>query len=187
MTDNKIFLPRFGAVCGVVLALSIGLPGAVEAFTGETAVTSAVIGLGTAFGAPAVLALHGHQAHASGRFGAVAFAANLLGLGLFTGVAFALNLVIFFLEPGQVAPLTQVVVKVASLVFVAGTVLFGVSMVRAKVFPAVPAWGYGISFVLLAVFAALPDTPLSALVHVVCAAVLVWLSVAVWSARPALA
>lgn len=182
MTDDKIFLPRFGAVCGVVLALSIGVPGVIEAFTGETAATSLVIGLGTAFGAPAVLALHGHQAHASGRFGAVAFAANLVGLGLFTGVAFAVNLVVFFLEAGQVAPVTNVVLRVASLVFVAGTVLFGVSMVRAKVFPTVPAWGYGIGFTVLAVFAALPDTPLSALAHVGGAAVLVWLSSVVWNA-----
>ncbi|GAA3646596.1 hypothetical protein GCM10022267_36550 [Lentzea roselyniae] len=180
MTDNKVFLPRFGAVCGGVLALSIGVPGAVEAFTGETAATSLVIGLGTAFGTPAVVALHGHQAHASGRFGAFAFAANMLGLGLFTGVAFALNLVLFFQEPGQVAAVTQAVLKGASLAFVLGTVLFGVSMVRAKVFPAVPAWGYGISFTVLAVFAALPDTPWSALAHVVCAVVLVWLAKSVW-------
>ncbi|MEV6235476.1 hypothetical protein [Lentzea sp. NPDC051838] len=185
MTNDKIFLPRFGAVCGVVLALSIGVPGAIEAFTGETAATSLVIGLGTAFGAPAVVALHGHQAHASGRFGAFAYAANMLGLGLFTGVAFALNLVLFF-QP-QVPPLTAAVLKVASLIFVVGTVLFSASMVRAKVFPAVPAWGYGIGFVVLAVFAALPDTPWSALVHVACAAVLIWLSSAVWRARSALA
>ena len=187
MTDDKIFLPKFGAVCGIVLALSIGVPGAVEAFTGETAATSLAIGLGVAFGAPAVVAFHGHQAHRSGRFGAFAYAANMLGLGLFSGVAFALNLVIFFQDPGQVAALTKVVLKVASLVFVLGTVLFGVSMVRAKVFPVVPAWGYGIGFTLLAVFAALPDTPWSALVHVACAAVLVWLSAAVWASRPALA
>lgn len=106
---------------------------------------------------------------------------------MFTGVAFALNLVVFFLEPGALAPLTQVVLKAGSLVFVLGSVLFGVSMVRARVFPAVPAWGYGIGFVSLAVFAVLPDTPVSALVHVACAAVLVWLSAAVWSARAALA
>ncbi|MGI5502646.1 hypothetical protein [Lentzea sp. CA-135723] len=186
MTDNRIFLPRFGAVCGIVLALSIGVPGAVEAFTGETAFTSAVIGLGTAFGAPAVLALHGHQAHASGRFGAFAFAANMLGLGVFTGVAFALNLVIFF-GSGPVAPVTALALKAGSLSFVVGSVLFSVTMVRAKVFPVVPSWGYGIGFVLLAVFAVLPDTPVSALVHVACAVVLVWLSRSVWSARPALA
>ncbi|ANZ42544.1 hypothetical protein BBK82_06980 [Lentzea guizhouensis] len=187
MTDNRIFLPRFGAVCGGVLALSIGVPGAVEAFTGETAATSLVIGLGTAFGAPAVVAFHGHQAHASGRFGAFAFAANMIGLGLFTGVAFALNLVLFFQEPGQVPALTGAVLRVGSLVFVLGSVLFGVAMVRAKVFPAVPAWGYGIGFALLAVFAALPDTPLSALLHIACAAVLMWLSGAVWRAHRALA
>jgi hypothetical protein len=187
VTDDRIFLPRFGAVCGFVLALSIGVPGAVEAFTGETAATSLAIGLGTAFGAPAVMAFHGHQAHASGRFGAFAFAANMIGLGLFTGVAFALNLVIFFQEPEQVAALTKVVLKGASLVFVLGTVAFGVSMVRAKVFPAIPAWGYGIGFTVLAVFAALPDTPWSALVHVACAVVLGWLSAAVWPPRPALA
>lgn len=174
-------------MCGAVLALSIGVPGAVEAFTGETAATSLVIGLGAAFGAPAVLALHGHQAHASGRFGAFAFAANMLGLGLFTGVAFALNLVLFFQPPGQVAGVTAAVLMGASLVFVLGTVLFGVSMVRAKVFPAVPAWGYGIGFTVLAVFATLPDTPWSALVHVACAVVLMWLCAAVWPARPRLA
>jgi hypothetical protein len=52
---------RFGAVCGILSGLFIGLPGAIEAFTGETAATSFVLGL-------------------SGR---VAYAVNLVGLGLF--------------------------------------------------------------------------------------------------------
>lgn len=98
-----------------------------------------------------------------------------------------MNLVIFFLEQEQTTALTNVVLKVASLVFVVGSVLFGGSMVRARVFPAVPAWGYGICFALLAVFAALPDTVWSALLHVAAAVVLGWLSVAVWPARSALA
>ncbi|WP_436497977.1 hypothetical protein [Actinokineospora sp. HUAS TT18] len=175
------WLPRFGAVCGILLALSIGVPGAIEAFTGETALTSIVIGLGTAFGAPAIVAFHGHQAAKSGTFGAVAYALNMIGLGLFTGVAFALNLVIFFQDDPVVAAPTKIALKAASLVFVVGTAAFGVSMVRAKVFPAVPAWGYGVSFTLLAVFAALPDTPLTGVLHVLCAAVLIWLSMTVWS------
>ncbi|HVK26275.1 MAG TPA: hypothetical protein VM677_33400 [Actinokineospora sp.] len=187
MTDKEIvpmstpWQPRFGAVCGILLALSIGVPGAIEAFTGETALTSLVIGLGTAFGAPAIVAFHGHQAAASGRFGAIAYGANMIGLGLFTGVAFALNLVIFFQDAPVVPMPTKIALQVSSLVFVVGTALFGVAMVRAKVFPAVPAWGYGVSFTLLAVFAALPDTPLTGVLHVVCAAVLIWLSMTVWS------
>ena len=48
------WLQRFGAASGVLLALSIGVPGAVEAFTGETTATSLVLGLGVAFSAPAV-------------------------------------------------------------------------------------------------------------------------------------
>jgi hypothetical protein len=42
---NMFWLVRFGAVCGIVLGLSLGLPAVVEALTGETAVTSFVIGL----------------------------------------------------------------------------------------------------------------------------------------------
>ena len=37
------WLQRFGAVSGVLLGLSIGVPGAVEAFTGETTATSLVL------------------------------------------------------------------------------------------------------------------------------------------------
>ena len=61
------WLSRFGAVCGVILGLSLGVPGVVEAFTGETVVTSFVVGLGAAFGAPALYAYQLRQADAAGR------------------------------------------------------------------------------------------------------------------------
>nr|BFE78701.1 hypothetical protein GCM10020093_013020 [Planobispora longispora] len=180
---------RFGAVCGVLLGLSIGVPGIIEAFTGETALTSFVIGLGAAFGVPAVTAFYLHQSEAAGRFGAVAYAVNLIGLALFTGVAFALNLVIFFLaEPVTAALLagpTRIAVFGGMGVFVAGTVLFGVSMVRARVFPRPAAWGYMVSLVVLTALAPLPDTPFTSIVHVVVCGVLVWMSASVWSAAAA--
>jgi signal transduction histidine kinase len=84
-----MWLLRFGAVCGIVLGLSLGVPGAVEAFTGETAVTSFIIGLGAAFGAPALTALYLRQREAAGKFGAIAYAINVIGLGLFAGVGSA--------------------------------------------------------------------------------------------------
>ncbi|MFF5212720.1 hypothetical protein [Streptosporangium sp. NPDC000396] len=171
---------RFGTVCGVVMALSLGIPGAIEAFTGETAATSFVIGLGAAFGAPAVTAFHLRQSHASGRFGAVAYAVNMIGLNLFAGIAFALNLVVFFLDPAVAAAVlagpTRIALLAGVAVFVAGTVLFCVSMVRARVFPRLPAWGYGITLVLLALLARLPDTPLTGVMHVLAAGSLIWLS-----------
>ncbi|GGK85953.1 hypothetical protein Ppa06_47040 [Planomonospora parontospora subsp. parontospora] len=174
------WMSRFGMVCGVVLALSVGLPGAVEAFTGETAATSIVLGLGIAFGPPALTAFHLRQSSASGRFGVIAYAVNMIGLSLFAGVVFALNLVVFFLDPAVVKTLLAGPTRIALLggmaLFVVGTALFSVSMLRTGVFPRVPAVGYGVTLVLLALLAPLPDTPLNSVVHVLVAASLIWLS-----------
>lgn len=173
-----MMLRRFGAMCGVVLGLSIGVPGAVEAFTGETTATSLVIGLGAAFGPPALTAFY--LTGSSSPFRAVAYGINAIGLGLFSGVAFALNLVLFFLPAPVVEEVlrgpTGVAVRVSALVFVVGSVLFGAAMIRDRAFPSVPAWGYTVSLPLLALLAPLDDTALTSLVHVVAAASLVWLS-----------
>lgn len=186
---RRMMLLRFGAACGVVLGLSIGVPGAVEAFTGETTATSLVIGLGVAFGPPALTAFFLLRGNGSGTFRAVAYGLNAIGLGLFAGVAFALNLVLFFLSDAVVEDVldgpTGAVVRIAGLVFVAGTVLFGATMIRDRVFPAVPAWGYTVTLPLLALLAPLDDTPLTSAVHLLAAASLIWLSATVWtSSRP---
>ncbi|MFC0533747.1 hypothetical protein [Phytohabitans kaempferiae] len=179
---STTWLLRFGAACGVLLGLSTAVPGLIEAFTGETAATSFVIGVGAAFGAPALTALHLRQQHAAGRFGAVAYAVNLIGLGLFAGVAFALNLVLFYVDEAVadevLAGPTRIAVLGAALVFVTGTILFSVSMVRARVLPLPPAVGYGVAFTLLALLASLPDSPVTSAVHVVAGGSLIWLSVA---------
>src|SRR5687767_6230525 len=139
-------LARFGAICGVILGLSLGVPGAVEAFTGETTATSLVVGLGAGFGAPALVALYLRQFNVAGRFGAVAFAVNLLGLGLFAGVAFSLNLVLFFVDQATVEAVmsgpTRFAVLGSAVVFVIGTILFGLSMIISRVLPRAAAWGY---------------------------------------------
>jgi hypothetical protein len=177
------WLQRFGAASGVVLALSIGVPGAVEAFTGETTATSFVLGIGIAFSAPAIIALYLHHRATAGRLGAVAFAVNLLGLGLFTGVAFALNLVLFHLDEPTVDMLRDgafgSALLISAVVYVAGTILFSVSMVRSGGFPKLPAAGYGVFLTLLAALAPLPDSPLTSGVHVLAAASLGWLSLSV--------
>ncbi|WP_433040152.1 hypothetical protein [Dactylosporangium sp. CS-033363] len=175
-----MWLQRFGACCGVLLGLTIALPGAVEAFTGETSATGLVLGLGTALAAPTATALYLHQRERAGRFGAAAFAVHLLGLGLFTGVAFALNVVLFYLDPATVAAVkdgpTGPALLACAGVFVAGTLLFGASLLRAGVFPKVPAAGYGLALTLLAALAPLDDTAWTSLVHVAAGASVTWLS-----------
>ncbi|MFG3437791.1 hypothetical protein ACGF0J_11175 [Nonomuraea sp. NPDC047897] len=183
----SIRLSRFGAICAILLGLSIGVPGLVEAFTGETAVTSFVLGIGTALGTPAVTVLYLHHAAAGGRFGLVAYAVNVIGLSLFAGVAFTLNLVLFYLEPAIVQRVLQGPTRVAFLaataVFVAGTVLFAVSMARSRIFPRLAVYGYGVALPLLALLASLPDTPLTSAVHVVAGASLIWLALPVAEMR----
>ncbi|MFF0576840.1 hypothetical protein [Streptosporangium saharense] len=179
------WLLRFGAICGVLTGLSLGIPGVIEPFTGETPATSFVAGIGGAFAAPAVTAFHLRQRAAAGWLGAIAYAVNVVGLGLFAGVAFSLNLVVFFLDESTASLVLEGPTRLALLgsvvVFVIGVVLFGLSMLRARVLPWPAAAGYGFFLPLLAVLAPLPDTVLTSVVHLLGCASLMWLSAATWA------
>jgi hypothetical protein len=179
------WLVRFGAVCGALCGLLIGVPGAIEAFTGETTATSFALGLGPGLALPLLTAIYLRQSSAVGRFGAVAYAVNLIGLGLFGGVAFALNMVVFYLDEPVVETLlagpTKVALLGSAVVFVVGTVLFGISLVRGGVFQRLAGWSYGVTLTVLALLAPLPDTPAVSAVHALAGMTLVWLSASVWS------
>ncbi|QFZ18167.1 hypothetical protein [Saccharothrix syringae] len=168
------FLLRFGAVCGALSGLLIAIPGAVEAVTGETAVTSLVIGVSPALAAPLLTALHLTQPRT--RLGDVAYAVNTVGLGLFGAAAYALNIVVFHLGAPVLAAPTRVVLLVSALVFAVGCVLFGVAMLRAKAHPPVPAWAYAVALPVFTLAARLPDTVLTSGLHVVVGGSLVWLA-----------
>ncbi|MFJ7949424.1 hypothetical protein ACIQ6K_38390 [Streptomyces sp. NPDC096354] len=186
--DRKLeWLTRFGAVCGVLFGLSLGVPGTIEAFTGETAATSFIVGLGVAgFGIPALIAFHLRQADASGRFGVVAAAVNIIGLGLFAGASFTYNVVLFFVEPDVFDAVADGPSMWAILgggaTFIIGTLLFGVSMARTGVLPRPAAVGYTITLVLLALLGRLPDTLFSSANHVAACVSLIFLSRSVWRA-----
>ncbi len=179
-------LLRLGAGCGVLSGSFIALLGAVEAFTGETAPTSFVIGLSPALAVPLLIALHLAQLRASGRLGAVGFAVNVVGLGLFGGAAFTLNMALFYLDDAVVDDLavqTRLALLGSTVVFVVGSVLFGLAMIRAKVHPRPAAWLYTVTLPVFALAAPLPDSPLTSAVHVLVGSTLVWLSVTLLEVR----
>jgi hypothetical protein len=173
---------RLGAWSGIAAGLCIAVPSAVEAVTGETAPTSFVLGLSPALAIPLLVVLHLRQSRVSGTFGAVAYTLNAIGLGLFGGAAFTLNMALFYLDDPVVKDLLQGPTMFAllgsALVFALGTVLFGISMLRAGIQPRIPAAAYMVAFPILAISARLPDTPLTSAVHLVAGVSLVWLSVA---------
>ena len=181
-------MSRLGSWCGVAAGLTLALPAAVEAVTGETAATSFVLGVSPALAIPLLVVLHLRQSDAAGAFGAMAYTVNVVGLGLFGGAAFALNMVLFYLDEPVVEELvagpTLFALLGSALVFTVGAVLFGVSMVRAGVHPRVPAVAYIVALPVLAVAARLPDTLATSALHVVAGATLVWLAVSVTAASP---
>jgi hypothetical protein len=179
------FLLRFGAVCGVLCGVFIAVPGAIEAFTGETAATSFVLGLAPALAAPLLTAIHLAQHRRAGRLGTTGYAVNLIGLGLFGGATYALNLALFYPDDAVVEDLldgpTRVALLGSAVVFVAGTVLFAISMVRARVLPRVPAWSYGVALPLFALLGPLPDSPLTSGLYVLVGITLGWLARPLWT------
>jgi hypothetical protein len=176
---------RYGAWSGVAGGLGLAGPSAVEAVTGETAATSFVLALAPALAVPLLVVLHRRQAEATGTFGALAYTLNLVGLGLFGGAAFALNMVVFYLDEAVVEHLLAGPARAgllgSALVFAVGTVLFGVTMLRAKVHPRPPAIGYLVALPVLAVAARLPDTPLTSALHIAAGLSLVWLAISLVS------
>lgn len=175
---------RADALCGVLSGLLIALPALVEAFTGETSATSVAFALAPAFALPLLTGLQLRQSPATGRFGNVARTVNLIGLGLFGGAAFASNLVLFYFDDDVVddaltGPTIPVLIGSAA-VFAVGCALFGAAMIRARVFPRIPSWGYAVVLPLFAFLTGLPDSLLTSALHVLVGVILLWLSVALW-------
>lgn len=176
-------LDKLARWTGVLAGLCIGLPGAVETITGETAVTSLVLGIAPALALPLLTALYLRQGgDRSGAFGTVAYVANVVGLGLFGGAAFTLNLALFYLDPAVLGTLldgpTRLALLGSAVVFAVGVVLFGIAMVRARTHPRVPAVLYAVALPVLALAGPLPDSLLTSAVHVLAGASVTWLAAA---------
>lgn len=169
-------LLRFGAVFGVISGLLLGIPGAVEIFTGETLLTSILIGLAPALAAPLITALYVAHLGNTDRPAGLGYAVNLIGLGLFGAVAFALNIVLFPLGPDvMLAAPSRIIALAGAAVYIVGTIWFAIGMLRARVHPRPAIVLYLVAMPLFPVIAQLPDNPLTASNHVVAAVALVWL------------
>jgi len=176
------FVNRSGSAAGILAGLAIGLPGLAESFTGKTTPTSFVLGLSGFVGLPLLIAAYLHQAEFAGRLGRVGYTVNLIGLGLFGAAAYTQDIVLIHLDRPLVRQLLGGPAGIALFgsvaVFVVGSVLFGLSMVRAGVYPRLAAWGYTVVLPVFALAAPLPYSPYKGILHVLAGAVLVYLALA---------
>jgi hypothetical protein len=176
---------RLSAGAGIVGALLLGIPGLIEIVTGETTVTSLLIGVSAALLIPLVPALHAYQSRVTGVRADGAYLVNIVGLGLFGGAGFTLNIVLFFLDDPVLKELmtgpTRPMLLMSGLAFAAGTIAFGVTLIRSRAVPGPLAWGYTLLLPLPAALAPLPDSVLGGLAHGAAGAVLVGLALWIWS------
>jgi hypothetical protein len=181
-------LSRFSAACGVLSGLLLGVPGAVSVFTGKTAAAAFFIALSPALALPLLVAVHQRHAHVPSRLGAVAYGANLVGLGLFGGAVFTVDTTLVYLDAPVLHHLkhgpTIVALLGSAVLFAAGCVLFGVFLLRTRAYPRALPWAYLLFPTLLALLSPLPDSPVKNVVHVLAGSTLVWLAATLWRATP---
>jgi len=178
-------LPRFSAASGLLSGLFLAVAGFISIFTGKTAGAAFVIALAPALAVPLLVAVY-QQRHADvpGLLGPVGYAANLIGLGLFGGAAFTIDTALFYLttpvrdhlkhEPTIAALLGSAVI------FAAGSVLFGVFLLRGRSYPRLLCVAYIVFPALLAVLSPLADSPLKNAVHCLAGLTIAWLAITLW-------
>jgi hypothetical protein len=168
-----------------VSGLFIAIPGVIEGFAGKMPATSFFLALSPGIAAPLLVALYQRQNYLARGSGQADFLANLAGLVFFGGAAFAQDMVLVHLSKPVVnhvkhSPAIAGLLG-AGAVFALGSVLFGISMLRAGVHPRLPAWSYTVVLPLFAASAPLPESPLKSVLHTLAGATLIWLGASVWS------
>ncbi|HET7015930.1 MAG TPA: hypothetical protein VFI65_18555 [Streptosporangiaceae bacterium] len=178
-------LPRFSTASGLLSGLFLAVAGFLSIFTGKTAGAAFVIALAPALAVPLLVAVY-QQRHADvpGLFGPVAYAVNLIGLGLFGGAAFTIDTALFYLRTPVVDHLkhepTIAALLGSAALFALGSVLFGVFLLRTRSYPRLLCWAYIVFPALLAVLSPLPDSPLKNAVHGLAGLTIVWLAITLW-------
>jgi hypothetical protein len=178
-------LPRFSAASGLLSGLCLAVAGFISIFTGKTAGAAFVIALAPALAVPLLVAVY-QQRHADvpGWFGPVAYAVNLIGLGLFGGAAFTIDMALFYLRTPVVDHLkhepTIAGLLGGAAIFALGSVLFGVFLLRTRSYPRLLCWAYTVFPALLAGLSPLPDSPLKNAVHCLAGLTIVWLAITLW-------
>jgi len=178
-------LPRFSAASGLLSGLFLAVAGFISIFTGKTAGAAFVIALAPALAVPLLVAVY-QQRHADvpGLLGPVAYAVNLIGLGLFSGAAFTIDTALFYLTTPVRDHLrhepTFAGLLGSAVFFAVGSVLFGVFLLRTRSYPRLLCWAYIVFPALLAVLSPLADSPLKDAVHSLAGLTVAWLAVTLW-------
>jgi hypothetical protein len=126
----------------------------------------------------------------SSKFSAVALALNVLGLAAVTGVEWVINLVFVRLDPSQIAalragPLGTAFVA-ASMIFLLGSILYCLALLRDGKAPRIPVIAYALATVPIALRNFVPELALDLALALLGASV-IWLALWMLHSSPELA
>jgi hypothetical protein len=181
MTEQSLF--RLAAVSGFVSAAAIIvgkvlmlLPGPQP---GEIAdFVSPLFGLG------AIVGVYLWQRNEAGTFGAVAFVVVFIGLGLVTSLDFFGAFIRLELSEQLRDDLLEgspgIAMAVSGIIFLAGVIMFGVSLIRSGVYPVRAGWFFMVGFVFVPLVEVVGETVV-VVASVVAGVGVFWLSWVVWS------
>lgn len=180
------FLTRFGIAGGLTAGVFLGVPGILESFIGKATGTSFVLAFSGFFALPLLTALYLNLPNRA-RFDDVAYAASIIGTGLFCAAAFVQDAVLVHLDRAAQQELLRgsprIAVLLAVAVFILGAVLFGTTLIRAGRYPRIAAFAYLVVLPAFAVSATLPYSPYKGIAHAALAAVLIWLALGLTARR----
>jgi hypothetical protein len=186
---STLFPIRLAAVTGLVAAVVLFVNAAKRAGLIEvTSATQLVAPLAQALAIILVVGLAAVAMRQSSRYSSVALWLNVLGLAAATGVEWVINLVFVGLEPAQIAALRSgllgTAVVAASMIFLLGSILYCIALLRDGKAPWIPIIAYAIATVPIGLRNFVPELMLDLALGLLGASV-IWLALWMLGGSPA--
>ena len=186
MSDCSLY--RLAAVSGFISAVSIIVGKALMLLPGEQAGEVADF-LSPLFGLGAIVGVYLFQRSETGAYGAVAFVVVFIGLALVTSLDFFGAFIRLELTENVRDELLEgppgLAMAVSALIFLAGVVMFGISLLRSGVYPRAAGWLFIAGFVFVPLVEVVGETVV-ALASILAGISVLWLSSVLWSGSSSL-
>jgi hypothetical protein len=181
MSDWSLF--RLAALSGFVSAVSIIVGKALMLLPGEQAGEIADF-LSPLFGLGAIVGVYLFQRSQAGVYGAVAFVVVFIGLALVTSLDFFGAFVRLELTEELREELLEgtpgLAMAFSAMIFLAGVVMFGISLWRAGVYPRPAGWLFVVGFAFVPLVEVVGETVV-AIGSILAGISVLWLSAVLWS------
>jgi hypothetical protein len=178
--DSINFAPRFAAIAGILAAAILFVNAGKRAgLIPLSPLTQLIAPLAQALAIVLVIGIAQVALRKTSRFSAIAIGVNLVGLAAATGTEWVINLVFAQLDAAQVTALRSgplgTAFLAASAVFLAGSLLFCIALLRDGTAPRIPTIAYALASFPIGFRNLVPEIVLDLALAVLAAAVL-WLA-----------